>query len=186
MNWEQVRGSMRILYDEMDSPIGPLVLASSGTEAGQGLCHIEFGRFDEAADKLVSWSERWYGVRDWQRDPEALENVSVQLRAYFNGKLRRFDLPLDLQGTPFQRRVWQALTEVPFGEAWSYKDIGESIGSPKAVRAVGGANNRNPVPIIVPCHRVIGADGAMVGYGGGLHIKTFLLQHEGFAPKGRK
>ncbi|MCZ8514138.1 methylated-DNA--[protein]-cysteine S-methyltransferase [Paenibacillus filicis] len=176
---------MSIRYDELATPIGALVLASSGSKPGQGLCHIEFGGFKETSDRLTAWSERWYGTREWLRDPQPLAAAAEQLTAYFAGSLDRFDLALDLQGTPFQRKVWTALLEVPFGEACSYKDIGIRIGSPKAVRAIGGANNRNPVPIIVPCHRVIGADGSMVGYGGGLSIKTFLLQHEGFPLKGR-
>jgi methylated-DNA-[protein]-cysteine S-methyltransferase len=101
-----------------------------------------------------------------------------QLRAYFDGRLRKFDLPLDLRGTEFQRRSWRALLEIPYGETRSYGDMARSIGKPKACRAVGMANHRNPVSIIVPCHRVIGADGSLVGYGGGLDVKKFLLNLE--------
>lgn len=173
-----------IRYDEMASPIGPLVLASSGTGPEEGLCHIEFGRFEAASDRLRAWSQRWFGTALWERDQMALDPAAAQLRAYFAGTLRRFELPLDLRGTPFQRCVWNALLQIPFGEARSYGEIGRAIGAPQASRAVGGANNRNPVPIVVPCHRVIGAGGAMVGYGGGLPIKTFLLDLEGFPVKG--
>ena len=102
-----------------------------------------------------------------------------QLRAYFAGKLRRFDLPLDLQGTEFQLRVWRELEAIPFGETRSYSQIATAIGAPRAVRAVGAANGANPIPIVVPCHRVIGAAGNLVGYGGGLPLKKRLLELEG-------
>ncbi|AFH59598.1 methylated-DNA--[protein]-cysteine S-methyltransferase [Paenibacillus caseinilyticus] len=166
-----------IRYHEMDSPIGVLTLGISDRD---GLCQIEFGSFEEHEDRLRSWSGRFFGTDIWGSDPAALAPFEDQLRCYFAGELRVFTLPLDLRGTPFQVGVWQALTRIPYGEARSYKDVAEAIGSPKAVRAVGGANNRNPVPIVVPCHRVIGAAGAMVGYGGGLSIKTFLLGLEGY------
>ena len=100
------------------------------------------------------------------------------MRAYFAGELRRFDLPLDLAGTDFQRRVWLELTRIPYGETRSYQDLARAIGSPKAVRAVGAANGANPVAIVVPCHRVIGAGGKLVGYGGGLPLKRRLLDLE--------
>jgi methylated-DNA-[protein]-cysteine S-methyltransferase len=101
-----------------------------------------------------------------------------QLHAYFDGRLRRFDLPLDLTGTDFQRRVWLELTRIPYGETRSYGELARSIGAPKAVRAVGAANGANPIPIVVPCHRVIGAGGKLVGYGGGLPLKRRLLSLE--------
>jgi O-6-methylguanine DNA methyltransferase len=102
-----------------------------------------------------------------------------QLRAYFAGQLRRFELPLDLRGTDFQLRVWRELERIPYGETRSYLEIAEAIGAPRAVRAVGAANGANPIPIVVPCHRVIGASGKLVGYGGGLPLKKRLLQLEG-------
>jgi methylated-DNA-[protein]-cysteine S-methyltransferase len=102
-----------------------------------------------------------------------------QLEAYFAGRLRRFDLKLDLQGTPFQKRVWRELEGIPYGETRSYSQIADAIGSPKAVRAVGAANGANPIPIVIPCHRVIGAGGKLVGYGGGLPLKKRLLTLEG-------
>jgi methylated-DNA-[protein]-cysteine S-methyltransferase len=162
-------------FDEVESPIGPLVLGSSGN----GLCQIEFGLFKDRADKLQKWSQRWYGTGSWIRDKAALNETAEQLEQYFHGKRTVFDVQLDLKGTPFQVKVWQALNQIPYGSVCSYKDIGQAVESVKAVRAVGGANNRNPVPIIVPCHRVIGANGMLVGYGGGLHVKTYLLQLEG-------
>ena len=108
-----------------------------------------------------------------------IQEAVRQLRAYFDRELRRFDLPLDLQGTSFQLRVWSQLHTIPFGETRSYLDIASAIGSPAAVRAVGAANGANPVAIIVPCHRVIGSNGKLVGYGGGLPLKKRLLELEG-------
>jgi len=165
-----------IHYIEMSSPIGPLVLGATAS----GLCRIEFGRFAAAEPKLAEWSGRWFGTAGWRQDGKLLAETQRQLEQYFNGTRQTFELPLDLRGTPFQVKVWQALTNIPYGSVCSYKDIGRAIQSEKAVRAVGGANNRNPVPVVVPCHRVIGADGSMVGYGGGLDIKTRLLSLEGY------
>lgn len=101
-----------------------------------------------------------------------------QLNSYFAGELKIFELPLAPEGTEFMRSVWKALCEIPYGKTFSYKDIAQNIGNPKAVRAVGNANNRNPIPIIIPCHRVIGSNGKLVGYGGGLGIKKYLLDLE--------
>ena len=108
-----------------------------------------------------------------------LTEAARQLRAYFAGALREFSLPLDLQGTEFQKRVWGQLAAIPYGETRSYLQIAQALGSPRAVRAVGAANGANPVPIVVPCHRVIGARGKLVGYGGGLAMKKRLLELEG-------
>lgn len=104
-----------------------------------------------------------------------MRETLAQLRAYFAGDLRVFDVPLEVVGTDFQKRVWRALRTIPFGETRSYSQVAGQIGSPRAVRAVGAANGRNPIPIIVPCHRVIGASGGLVGFGGGLEWKRFLL-----------
>ncbi len=111
-------------------------------------------------------------------NPAILE-ATRQLRAYFAGNLREFDIPLDLRGTPFQLKVWRALETIPFGETRSYLQIAVDIGAEKAVRAVGAANGANPIPIVVPCHRVIGSGGKLVGYGGGLPLKKRLLTLEG-------
>jgi len=107
-----------------------------------------------------------------------LKQAIDQLRAYFAGELKEFDLPLDMQGTEFQKRVWQELLNIPYGETRSYSFVATAIGAPKAVRAVGAANGANPIPIVVPCHRVIGAGGSLTGYGGGLPLKRFLLDLE--------
>jgi len=112
------------------------------------------------------------------RNPLLLE-AARQLRAYFAGALREFQLPLDFQGTDFQKRVWRQVAAIPYGETRSYLQIAQALGSPGAVRAVGAANGANPVPIVVPCHRVIGAKGRLVGYGGGLAMKRRLLELEG-------
>lgn len=111
-------------------------------------------------------------------NPAILETAR-QLRAYFAGILRNFDLPLDLRGTPFQLKVWGALATIPYGETRSYLQIAAAIGAEKAVRAVGAANGANPIPIVIPCHRVIGSGGKLVGYGGGLPLKKRLLTLEG-------
>jgi methylated-DNA-[protein]-cysteine S-methyltransferase len=131
-----------------------------------GLCAIEF--------------EPWRPLQDCRSGthPIAAE-ATRQLRAYFAGQLRCFDLPLDLQGTDFQLRVWRELERIPYGETRSYSQIATAIGTPQAVRAVGAANGANPIPIVVPCHRVIGASGKLVGYGGGLPLKKRLLELEG-------
>ncbi len=109
---------------------------------------------------------------------EVLKETEKQLKEYFEGRRSGFDLPLKPEGTEFQQRVWQALLKIPFGETASYKNIAEMIGKPKAMRAVGLANGRNPIPIIIPCHRVIGADGKLIGYSSGLWRKEWLLNHE--------
>src|SRR5690606_4653700 len=121
---------------------------------------------------------RQFGRFEWRRNPAALREARDQLNAYFAGTRRTFDLELDLRGTPFQRKVWDELARIPYGETRSYKQVAEAIGHPSAVRAVGMANHHNPVSIIIPCHRVIGSDGRLTGYGGGLEIKTFLLELE--------
>ncbi|MCW8332148.1 methylated-DNA--[protein]-cysteine S-methyltransferase [Photobacterium sp. SDRW27] len=122
---------------------------------------------------------------EFDADPTASEAPNVvsnqccqQLEAYFNGESKNFDVPLRMEGTEFQRQVWQALNHVPYGETCSYADIANRIGNPKAVRAVGAANGKNPIPIIVPCHRVIGSSGKLTGYAGGLDLKVWLLEHE--------
>jgi methylated-DNA-[protein]-cysteine S-methyltransferase len=115
---------------------------------------------------------------EWVRDQRAFAQVSAQLRAYFAGELRTFDVSLAPVGTPFQQRVWSALREIPYGATVSYGELAARLGQPTASRAVGLANGRNPIAIIVPCHRVIGANGTLVGYGGGLDRKRWLLEFE--------
>ncbi|WNR45013.1 methylated-DNA--[protein]-cysteine S-methyltransferase [Paenibacillus roseipurpureus] len=161
-------------YTEIDTPIGPLVLVASP----QGLCKVEFGTAKDNREGREQWARRWYGEHELIQLAEPLAAIVGQVAQYFQGERKDFDVEIDLRGTDFQKRVWQALQAVPYGETASYKHIAEAIGSPKAVRAVGGANNQNPVPIIIPCHRIIGASGDLVGYGGGLPTKIHLLDLE--------
>jgi len=120
-------------------------------------------------------------LRDWCEDPElpVLERAQAELREYLDGARREFELPLAPSGTPFQQRVWQALCAIPYGQTITYGALAQSIGSPKSVRAVGAAVGRNPISIVIPCHRVIGADGSLTGYAGGLPRKQALLELEG-------
>ena len=153
-------------FSYCDSPIGRLLLTSDGT-------HLT-GLFMEPSGKAQS-TDGW--VEDATVEP--LAATLEQLSEYFAGTRRVFDLPLRLQGTAFQQRVWRELREIPYGETWSYGQLAKRIGNPSASRAVGLANGRNPISILVPCHRVIGADGSLTGYGGGLERKRWLLAHEG-------
>lgn len=153
------------LYAHIASPIGRLLLTADGDR----LC----GLFME-------------GSRDHPRtldglssDPAWFRPALAQLEAYFAGELRTFDLPLRPVGTAFQHDVWRALRTIPFGQTRTYGELAEAIGRPTAVRAVGAANGQNPIPIVIPCHRVVGAHGSLTGYGGGLWRKDWLLRHEG-------
>jgi methylated-DNA-[protein]-cysteine S-methyltransferase len=150
-------------WSMLESPIGDLIL----TGHGGALTGLYVGRLP-GSDALA----------EGDRDDRAFESVRGQLTGYFAGERRSFDVPLDLRGTEFQRTVWDALLRVPFGETTTYGEIARRIGRPAAVRAVGAANGRNPVSIIVPCHRVVGSNGALVGYGWGVERKAFLLDHE--------
>ena len=116
-------------------------------------------------------------------EPDVIRRTFAQLEEYLAGRRKSFDVPLHAEGTPFMRRVWDALRNIPYGETRSYKDIAVAIGQPGAMRAVGMANNRNPIALIIPCHRVIGADGSLVGFGGGLDMKRRLLQLEAGSPR---
>lgn len=135
-------------------------------------------RISESAGFItgISWDSGF--TESIRRETPLIEDAGRQLQEYFERKRKVFDLPLDPKGTAFQLKVWKALTDIPYGETRSYKDIAVAIGNSMAVRAVGGANNKNPFSIVVPCHRVIGSDGKLVGYGGGLEIKRFLLRLE--------
>ncbi len=155
------------LTTTIDSPIGSLTLTAEGG-ALTGL-HMHRQRHFPAIAPTA------------EREDPALAPIVEQLQAYFAGELTAFELTLDLRGTPFQRRVWGALQEIPYGETISYGELARWVGSPNASRAVGAANGRNPVAIVVPCHRVIAADGGIGGYGGGLERKRWLLEHEGAA-----
>lgn len=149
----------------LNSPVGWLEI----TADADGLRSIEFLKQQPLSTPAV--------------DNPHLKRAYKQLGEYFSGERARFDLTLNLSGSDFQRAVWQKLSDIPFGSTVSYGDIATAVGNPKASRAVGMANNRNPLPIVIPCHRVIGRDGQMVGYGSGLDIKRKLLEHEGISEK---
>ncbi len=159
-----------ILFRHIDSPVGLLMLA-----AGEdGLRHIEFAN--------PRHPNRMHG--DWrQGDNDTLHAAQTQLAEYFDGKRRDFDLPLAPHGTEFQVQVWRELARIPYGATLNYAQLAQRIDNPGAIRAVGAANGRNPLPIVLPCHRVIGTDGAMVGFGGGVAVKEFLLRLEGAMPE---
>jgi methylated-DNA-[protein]-cysteine S-methyltransferase len=151
-------GTIRMVQSIIDSPVGPLTIVGDQ----EGLRSVLFGAQNEGS-----------GVRGGIVD-EAVR----QLHAYFSGKLTRFDLPLKPEGTPFQLAVWEQLLKIPYGKVISYGDLAKRIGKPNSSRAVGAANGSNPIPIIIPCHRVIGSNGRLTGYGGGIHIKEALLKLE--------
>lgn len=160
---------MTRLYTYCDSPLGALLLAGDGKR-------LHLIGFPEGKGRMRHQPE-------WQRDDNAFKEVRQQLEAYFAGELQRFDLALAPEGTDFQKAVWQALTTIPYGATRSYGEIAQQIGRPKASRAVGAANGQNPIPIIIPCHRVIGSTGKLTGFGGGLAAKETLLGLEQrFAP----
>jgi methylated-DNA-[protein]-cysteine S-methyltransferase len=153
-----------MLYTSFDSPIGELLAVGDG-QALHGL-YMQEGR--------TAISVR----RDWELADQAFAEVRAQLAEYFAGERSVFDLPLEMTGSPFQRRVWRALQEIPYGKTTSYGEIARRIGPQADPRAVGQANGSNPIAVIVPCHRVIGADGSLTGYGGGLERKRLLLELE--------
>ena len=163
-----VEGRLMILCRRIDSPVGPLMLAADDAS----LRHIEFRDNRHPANR-----GDWHGG-----DNDILQATEAQLAEYFAGTRSAFDLPLAPRGSDFQMTVWRELARIPFGQTWSYAQLAQRIGNPEAVRAVGAANGRNPLPIVLPCHRVIGADGALVGFGGGLPTKHFLLRLEGALP----
>jgi methylated-DNA-[protein]-cysteine S-methyltransferase len=157
---------MSVRHTRIASPIGPLLLAAS----------------DEGVHAIEFQSSRHPVVRDgtWQEgDHPLLRRTGEQLAEYFAGVRRRFDLPLAPRGTAFQLDVWRALATIEYGQTISYTELASRVGRPSAVRAAGAANGRNPLPIVLPCHRVIGASGDLTGFGGGLPVKRFLLQLEG-------
>jgi methylated-DNA-[protein]-cysteine S-methyltransferase len=155
---------MSNFYIQIESPLGPLLLVADDA----GLRQILFVNGRHPAQPESSWKE----------DRAPLCDTIRQLQAYFGGELESFDLPLAPEGTPFQLGVWRRLCDIPYGETISYGELAGRIGNPKASRAVGLANGSNPIPIVIPCHRVIGSNGKLTGYGGGLPIKEKLLALE--------
>jgi methylated-DNA-[protein]-cysteine S-methyltransferase len=165
-------GLLDVAFDLADSPVGQLLVAASA----RGLCRISF---DPEPDRELEALARTFGARVL-RSPRGVEPVRRELDEYFEGRRHDFDLEVDLSPVPaFQRDVLAELVRVPYGQVDSYGGLARRIGRPRAARAVGGALNRNPVPIVVPCHRIVGATGNLVGYGGGLERKRALLSLEG-------
>lgn len=163
-----------IRVQTFDSPIGPLTL---GERAGR-VCLLHFGPDGDVIDGTLA---RWYPGEPCARQP--LPELGRQLKRYFAGERDALDhVPVELNGTEFQKKVWHALRRIPSGTTISYAELARRVGSVTAVRAVGAANGANPVAIIVPCHRVIGSNGGLTGYGGGLDRKQWLLAHEGVMP----
>lgn len=152
-------------YAHMESPVGALLLARDD----EGLRVISFPSGHKARAPEPGWQKT---------DIAEFDDTTSQLTAYFDGETTEFDLPLKPEGTPFQMAVWEALQDIPYGETISYGELAKRIGKPSASRAVGAANGANPLPIVIPCHRVIGADNSLTGFGGGVDIKEFLLEHE--------
>lgn len=152
------------VYCWHDSPVGRLLLASDG----EALVTVGWGEPPSTTVPLEYWRD----------DVPALDAARRQLDEYFAGSRRAFDLPLNVLGTPFQLGVWSALRRIPYAKTWSYQQLAAAVGRERAVRAVGLANGRNPLAIIVPCHRVIGRDGSLTGFGGGIDAKAWLLVHE--------
>ncbi|WP_329743036.1 methylated-DNA--[protein]-cysteine S-methyltransferase [Dyella sp. A6] len=170
MTAHAARDAGPVWFDDMPSPVGPLRLVADPL----GLRQVWFER--ERHPKTAA--------PNWVRDAQRVAFARVQLEAYFAGQRQMFDLPLHPLGTPFQLEVWQALAGIPYGATLSYGELARRIGQPQAVRAVGAANGRNPLPIVLPCHRVIGSDGSLTGFGGGLPTKRFLLALEARVAQG--
>ena len=162
-----------LVYQRFDAPLGPIVAIASE----KGLCLLEFGDRRMLESEFADLQKRLSAVLLPGKN-EFTEEAVRQIQEYFAGTRKTFSVPLHAPGTEFQQRVWAALREIPFGEMRSYGEIASAIGDPKAVRAVGTANGMNRIAIMIPCHRVIGADGALTGYGGGLWRKDWLLKHE--------
>ncbi|QGQ99122.1 methylated-DNA--[protein]-cysteine S-methyltransferase [Paenibacillus psychroresistens] len=152
----------------------PLYLAATK----QGLCLITLP--NESFETLRTWVDKKIPNANLIQNPNLLSEYIYQLQEYFEGTRKEFTFPIDFRGTAFQISVWEALTRVPYGQTRSYSELAEALGSPKAIRAVGAANGANPIPIVVPCHRVIGKNAALTGFRGRLQMKEELLQMEGF------
>lgn len=155
----------------MQTPIGSIIIEENGT----AITALYLDKDEDKDEKTTSPQSS--SCPQCPQTP-LLQEAQKQLNEYFAGTRKKFELPIHLQGTKFQQKVWKALLQIPYGETRSYGEIAASIGNPKASRAIGGANNKNPIMIIVPCHRVIGADGSLVGFGGGLPAKKYLLDLE--------
>lgn len=162
-----------LLWTKMDSPVGELRLIASA----DGLCAVLWPDDDASRVPVAADLE----LLEQADDAPVLEDAVTQLAEYFAGERQHFTVPLDIRGTGFQQLAWQALADIPYGETRTYAQQAQAIGRPKAVRAIGAANGRNPLSIILPCHRVLGSDGSLTGFAAGLDAKRFLLNHEGWS-----
>jgi O-6-methylguanine DNA methyltransferase len=162
-----------VYYGIFDSGLGMVCIAS--TE--KGVCKIALS--EEGEESFFRWLEAHFGLQNVIEDRDKNEGVLAEIESYLAGELREFESTLDLRGTEFQIKVWKEVKAIPYGITCSYQDIAERVGHSRAYRAVGAANGANPIPIIIPCHRVIGQDGLLRGYGGGLALKERLLRLEG-------
>lgn len=170
---EQTMKQELVTWANLKTHIGTIRVAATP----RGVCKIALGQ--ETAQDFLGWLERHVGHASSKPGRSGLVALVIdQIAEYLNGQRREFDLPLDLRGTEFQRRVWSAVAAIPYGQTRTYAEIAQAIGRPSAVRAVGAANGANPLPLVVPCHRVVGSDGSLTGYGGGLDVKRRLLEME--------
>ncbi len=162
-----------VTWASMKSRVGTIRVAATT----RGVCKIALGK--ETAEDFFGWLERHAGHAPRKPTRHGIVALALdQIAEYLDGRRRGFDLPLDLRGTEFQRRMWAAVAGIPYGQTRTYAEIALALGKPKAVRAVGAANGANPLPLVVPCHRVVGSDGSLAGYGGGLDVKRKLLEME--------
>lgn len=162
-------------YDELDTPLGPMVMSMFNEQ----MIRIDFGTFKEKKNLFETWAKKHIDVQSWEQEARKFTNVKEQLQQYFAKERTTFAFPYVLYGTDFQMSVWKYLVDdISFGSLKTYKDVAVGVNRPKASRAVGGAVNKNPFSIAIPCHRVVGSSGALVGYGGGLDKKDYLLQLE--------
>ena len=165
----------KLIVREIQSPIGAITVVVKETK----IIRIEFSTWEEKKEKITHWCKKYGLSTDFAMKKDSLEPLETQLQNYFLGNSQAFSIDYELYGTPFQIKVWRKLAEfVNYGETKTYQDLAIAIGSPRAVRAIGGAMNKNPLSIIVPCHRIIGKNKKMVGYGGGLDKKVYLLNLE--------
>ncbi|HEY4600039.1 MAG TPA: methylated-DNA--[protein]-cysteine S-methyltransferase [Cerasibacillus sp.] len=164
-----------LYYAEIDTPVGPMLIMNDGNT----VLRIDYGTFEELELQLQNWTERYVNNAVFLNYPETCHEVIEQLNEYFSGERLAFSFEWQVHGTPFQKQVWETLVkEVAYGQTKSYHDIAKMIGRPQGSRAVGRALNKNPLSIVIPCHRVVGKSGKLVGYDSGLEKKRFLLQHE--------
>lgn len=167
--------STLIYYSEIETPVGSLTVLSDD----EAMLRMDYGKMSDLEEKYTKWADRFFTNPIFEELTDGMDQLKEEIVAYFHNNQQTFTVPIKLYGTPFQKMVWQALMNaIPYGETRTYKDIALAIGKEKAVRAVGGAVNKNPISIIVPCHRVIGSNGKLVGYNGGIDKKEYLLSLE--------